>query len=86
MKTPKVCLVEWIDSSGSSGWQLLEDAAAIEPDRCTSVGFVIAETTDRLTLLQSLTNRKGTKVKDHGDHVLTIPKSAIRKTVVLRKG
>ena len=86
MKTPRVCLVDWLDSSGASGWQLIEDAAVMEPDPCTSVGFVIAETEDRLTLLQSFTNRKATaKAKDMGDHALTIPKCSITRVVVLRK-
>ena len=83
MKAREVRLVEWIDSSASSGWQSCEDAAKIEPDPCMSVGFVIHETDDHLTLLQSVTNRKSGK--DHADHVLAIPKCSITRTVVLRK-
>ena len=84
MKVREVRLVEWIDSSGASGWQPIEDAALVEPDPCMSVGFVIGETPDHLTLLQSVTNRKSGK--NHADHVLTIPKCSIIRMVVLRKG
>lgn len=84
MKTREVRLVEWIDSSGSSGWQPIEDAAKIVPDPCLSVGFVIHEADDYLTLFQSVTTRKSGR--DYVDQVLAIPKCSITRTVVLRKG
>ena len=54
------------------------------PDPCLSVGFVIHEADDYLTLFQSVTTRKSGR--DYVDQVLAIPKCSITRTVVLRKG
>ena len=84
MKAPKVVLVEWVDSSGTGGWQPLTQVVKMEPDRCISVGFVVNETDKYVTLIQSFTNRKDSTT-DEADHALTIPKRAITRIVTVRK-
>jgi len=77
----KAIYVEWDDSSSmaSTVWKLKDDVKKNnKPCRCKTVGFVIAETVDSVTLASSL---------DGGDYVsgdMQIPKSAIRKRRVVR--
>lgn len=78
-------LVEWLDSCSEHGWQPLTDSKKIEPDHCSSVGFVIADTDEYLTLLQSFTNRKDAAA-DQGDNSICIPKFAILNSITIREG
>ena len=71
----KAIYVEWDDSSSmaSTVWKDKKQVAASKPCRCTTIGFVIAEDKDSLTLAGSL---------DGGDFIsgdMNIPKCAIRK-------
>ena len=71
----KVVYVEWDDSSSyvSTVWKSEEEVKKNPCCRCKTVGFIIDETKDSLTLAGSL---------DGGRYVsgdMSIPKSAIRK-------
>lgn len=68
--------VEWRDSSGTGGWQSLKTLEEYEPDLCHTVGFVLRETDDFVTLIQSYTNRKQGE-ENSGDNVIVIPRFAI---------
>lgn len=75
MKEYKIIYVEWVDSSHNTGWQTAE--AALKEDHlldCKTVGFLIKETDDHLTVAQS-----SAVDPDQVDGVLTIPKVAITK-------
>jgi hypothetical protein len=82
----EVRCVEWIDSAGGTRWMQLSEIVGNGPDRCFSVGYVLRETDDQLTLLQSLAPHD-----DHqdygqsGDNYIVIPKFAITKSRTLRK-
>ena len=75
----KAIYIEWEDSSSFAGgvWSIREDCVKSKPCSCKTIGFVISETKDAITLAGSL---------DGGKHVsgdMTIPKSAIRKRRVV---
>ena len=76
----KVVYVEWDDSASSAGsiWKNKETVANFNTCRCKTIGFVIKETKDTLTIVSS---------SDGGDYVsgdMSIPKSAIRKRRIVR--
>ncbi len=81
----KIVEVEWVDSSGRDGWQT-EEAAKIRPHKIYSVGYVVEEAEEFITLVESRTslNSDNDKVQTHGC-ALSIPKVAIKKTRILRK-
>lgn len=76
----KAIYLEWEDSSSyaSTVWKEREDCTNKPTVRCKSVGFVIGETKDSITLAGSLDGGRFVS----GD--MTIPKSAIRKRRVIR--
>lgn len=74
--------VEWLDSSGGSGWEELNDIRRYRPLRIFTVGFVLDEGDSHVTLLQSYDERSDGK--PHGDHHITIPKFAIVKSRKVR--
>lgn len=72
-------VVWWIDSMGSSEWHNVEVLDQVEPlPICVSVGFVVRETEESLSLIQT----GQTKLKDSEFHMffgeMTIPKVAIK--------
>lgn len=71
--------VEWDDSSSISHWHTMKQALEHEVDRCVTVGFLLAETEDAVTLSMSLTNRKDAADDSAGD-TICIPKVAITKS------
>ena len=79
----EVRYVEWVDSLGSHGWDSLKEAREMRPMAIKSVGFVIAEDADYVTLLQSYDERASGEPQ--GDHVTSIPTAAITKSRTLRK-
>lgn len=74
--------VEWVDSSGRGHWHAMKEARDLVPDRCTTVGFVLTESDDYLTLIQSFTNRKE-EDDNQADNAISIPKVAITKMETL---
>lgn len=75
----KSIYVEWDDSSSmaSTVWKHKQEVTNSKPCRCKTVGFVLKEDSESVTLVSSL---------DGGDYVsgdMQIPKSAIRKRRVV---
>lgn len=64
----KIYYVEWIDSTGDSGWRVYEKLDM----RCTTVGFLVAEEEDSFSFAPSFAH--GT---DAWDDRIQIPKIAI---------
>lgn len=77
----EIRLVEWTDSTAESGWQLEADRQPLVLSGCRSVGFVLREDDAMVELAQSLDTTHG-----NVDAVIGIPKVAVTKSVVLRKG
>lgn len=43
----RMVLVEWLDSKrAADGWEHLDDPTAVEPARCSTVGFLLEEHKD----------------------------------------
>jgi len=76
--------VQWLDSVGGSEWETLEDArkeAAEDSMLHRSVGWLIADEPGYLVL--ALSRRESWSWVDH---TLQIPRGAIVRTKVLRRG
>lgn len=73
-------VVEWIDSQGDGSWHPLFEAKAEEVSRITTVGYVIGETDEAVTLAQSIDGKGGNERRiAMVDNTITIPKVAITK-------
>ena len=72
----EVRYVQWIDSMGAHGWELLEEIKTNRPLLIHTVGFVVDEGEDYVTILQSYDERASGKPQ--GDHAISIPRSAIQ--------
>ena len=75
----KALHLEWIDSSAMAGrvWQDRESVSEQVVCRCTTIGFVIKETRDSITIAGSMEG------KNYVSGDMTIPKSSIRKRRIL---
>ena len=69
MKTDKVTLVHWKDAVADVGW---EESVKSELHDCTSIGFVVDETKDALTLANTVS-------QDQSNCRIHIPKKWIQK-------
>ena len=78
-KKDRMLYVEWDDSSSLSSavWNKRKEATDYKVHRCRTIGFVIGEDDDTVTLAGSIDENWVS-----GD--MKIPKSAIRKRRVLR--
>ena len=74
----KLVIVEWVDSAFMQGWMSKEHAKEHNYSRITSVGILLKETKDYITIVQSVSD-KG----DAGDD-LTIPRCALERIRILR--
>lgn len=73
----KLVLIEWLDSKGiTAEWEHLDELESLEPSRCVSVGFLMEETEQYKTIVQS-TNEAQVLGR------LTIPCGAIQELVEL---
>lgn len=72
----KVVEVTWVDACLESGWSKINPHP--KPEVCHTVGYVVGETPDLLSLA-------GTVSDDEANGVMTIPKAWIRKRRVIRK-
>jgi len=55
MRTPRCVMVEWLDSlSNPQLWEFIDEMDDMEPPRCRSVGFVLADTAECMTLAPSM--------------------------------
>ena len=80
MKKIRAAYIEWDDSVSTAGnaWVSRKRVEEMKIDRCTTIGFIVKETNDLVTVVNSF-DIQGDNVS--GD--MTIPKSAIRKRRVV---
>lgn len=79
IEAKKIVRVDWVDSAGSGTlWETLEDLDGIKPLRCTTVGFVLEDTDDHITLAMSTHEDRGIM------GALAIPRVAVTRVKVLR--
>ena len=78
-----VIYVEWLDSSHTPNWHDF-DQTKHPVDNCASVGFLVDETDDWITIIQSCTNREK-EANDQADASMSIPKVAVTKRVLLQE-
>jgi hypothetical protein len=72
----RLVIVEWTDSASSATWS---DKRELEPSVCVSVGWLLADGDDAITVAASYTNTGA-----WGDHT-AIPRSVVRRIVDLRQ-
>ena len=73
----EIRLVTWLDSSGTGRWTSLTELRSERPRRITSVGFVLCESEDHVTLMQSHDPPIDDDHLANGDNTITIPRFAI---------
>ncbi len=74
--------IEWIDAyEMGSGWQELEDALKITPPKIWSLGYIVKETKEFITISAD----KGRKGDSDCGRVQLIPKSWIKKVILLEE-
>lgn len=79
----KLRYVRWIDSNGGSGWTPLTTLAWFSPVEIHSIGWLLKEDGESLTLVQSYDARP--EGKPNGDNFVNIPMSAVIEVRKLRK-
>jgi hypothetical protein len=67
----RIVFVRWIDSNGPSGWH--HDPVDNEPSRCRSIGWLLAESDEAITIASHL---DGDPIKSR-DGEFTIPRCSI---------
>lgn len=86
LSSMEIRYVEWLDSAGLSRWTPIKELQRRSlVSRCLSVGFVLKEDDDQVTLLQSLDPGQLEGDDDNGDNTITIPKIAITASTILRE-
>ncbi len=76
-------VIEWVDSQGDGSWRPLGEAAKSDMSRCTSVGYIVGESDDAVTLAQSIDPGVEDERRAMVDNTVTIPKVAITSRKVL---
>jgi len=69
----KLVMVEWVDSTFCQGWHDRDYTKEHEPSRITSAGILIYKDDNRMTIVQSVSDRH-----DAGDGI-TIPMCAVTR-------
>jgi hypothetical protein len=78
MTDRRYVLVVWVDpTSGTHGWKDLKDVAAIKPPVANSVGWIVNETDEFLTLISH-------QSEDEVDGEVCIPRACIRQVQELK--
>jgi len=54
--TPKLVRVIWTDPDSNAGWETIQNVVNHKPAKVLSVGFLLAFSTDYLTLAHTLSN------------------------------
>jgi hypothetical protein len=76
----QVVEVEWVDSCYHQGWQDTDIAKNKQVSRCSSVGYVIRDDKDQLTIAQGMTSN------DNVGDMVAIPRvSIIKVTTLIRR-
>jgi hypothetical protein len=81
--------VEWEDHAGSDGWTALDDAIRSNDDStlCQTVGWLIAENRERITVASSIGPANDVKPKPDCAGQMTIAKALIKtRHVITMKG
>ena len=68
----EIVLIEWLDSKGLERWEYLEDLEPLLPARCLTVGFLLDDKPDYVTIALGISD---TQVLGR----MTIPKGCISK-------
>ena len=68
-------IIEWVDSTGGSGWMSFRDWEKEKPHRIQTVGWMLRENLTEVALLQSIDEED--REEPHGDHIIVIPRFAI---------
>lgn len=71
----KIVLIEWVDSVSNSGWEGINSVTDIRPGNAVSVGFLIDEGDNYMTIGQDYIGDKG---QEQMCNVMSIPKVAIK--------
>ena len=74
----KIILIEWVDSAFMQGWMSREAAMMHTVSRITSVGILVCEDKDKITIVQGVSDKE-----DVGDGI-TIPRVSIKKMRTLK--
>ncbi len=74
----KIVRVEWVDSAFAQGWMDIEQAKNHTISHCTSVGILVHQDDEKITIMQSLSDKQ-----DAGDGI-TIPKCSIKRMRMLK--
>ena len=82
-KDNKIIYVEWVDSNQFAGWQEVEELKTQRAMHCFSVGWVVAESKDSITLATNITEENHPTAIYQCNGVMTIPKKAIVKSKVI---
>lgn len=78
----EVRYIRWIDSNGGEGWTNLSRLRTHRPCVIHSVGFVMSEDEEHVSLLQSF-DVKDDPAQVNGDNWIAIPKVAVLDTQVI---
>ncbi len=70
----KLVLIQWVDSAFAQGWMSRESIDAHKLSKCISVGLLVAESDEQVTIMQSASVDK----EQYGDGI-TIPKCSIKR-------
>lgn len=83
----KLIYLEWVDSAGADGWQPIRDYTP-SPMRIRSVGWLMDETVDHITLVGHLAREDDTGAPTEAHGWMTIPKCAVtvRREISLKRG
>lgn len=73
--------VDWTDAMGFQDWKPLEEAIRQKPAKCTTVGFLLNDNPEFVTIAQTISHSEA-KV-DIVDGVLCIPRPGIQKVTYL---
>jgi len=74
----ELVLIEWIDSAFMQGWMLKDKVKEHTISRIASVGILIHEDAEKITIVQDVSN------KDDAADGITIPKCCIKRIRKLR--
>lgn len=71
--------IEWHDATSPTGWQTMAEAQALAPEHVITVGFLISQNKDKVTIAASLSGNEC-------GEIIVIPKSWVTQMRRLSKG
>lgn len=82
-KDKKMIYVEWVDSCQSHNWQAVEELKSQRSLHCFSVGWIVAENKDSITLAANISEKNHPTAFYQCCGVMTIPQKAIVQKKVM---